>query len=263
MGRQASLSPVPTPPNLAAFRLDGRLALVTGASRGIGRGCALALADAGADIALMGRNRADLEAAAGEIEATGRRAHILACDVTQLTSLHAALDRLPRIDILVNNAGANVPQAFFDVDEATFDRLFMLNLKATFFLTQEVARRMKQKRIAGSIINMSSQAGHIALPDRSVYCSTKHALEGFSKTIAVELAPYGIRVNTVAPTFIETPMTRQYLTGAFADFAQARIPLGRFGQVEDVVGAVLYLAAPASGLVTGTCLKVDGGWTAQ
>jgi NAD(P)-dependent dehydrogenase (short-subunit alcohol dehydrogenase family) len=263
MGRQASLSPVPTPPNLAAFRLDGRLALVTGASRGIGRGCALALADAGADIALMGRNRPDLEAAAGEIEATGRRAHILACDVTQLTSLHAALDRLPRIDILVNNAGANVPQAFFDVDEATFDRLFMLNLKATFFLTQEVARRMKQKRIAGSIINMSSQAGHIALPDRSVYCSTKHALEGFSKTIAVELAPYGIRVNTVAPTFIETPMTRQYLTGAFADFAQARIPLGRFGQVEDVVGAVLYLAAPASGLVTGTCLKVDGGWTAQ
>jgi NAD(P)-dependent dehydrogenase (short-subunit alcohol dehydrogenase family) len=263
MGRQASLSPVPTPPNLAAFRLDGRLALVTGASRGIGRGCALALADAGADIALMGRNRADLEAAAGEIEAAGRRAHILACDVTQLTSLHAALDRLPRIDILVNNAGANVPQPFFDVDEATFDRLFTLNFKAVFFLTQAVADRMKQKRIAGSIINMSSQAGHIALPDRSVYCSTKHALEGFSKTIAVELAPYGIRVNTVAPTFIETPMTRQYLTGAFADFAQARIPLGRFGQVEDVVGAVLYLAAPASGLVTGTCLKVDGGWTAQ
>jgi NAD(P)-dependent dehydrogenase (short-subunit alcohol dehydrogenase family) len=263
MGRQASLSPVPTPPNLAAFRLDGRLALVTGASRGIGRGCALALADAGADIALMGRNRADLEAAAGEIEAAGRRAHILACDVTQLTSLHAALDRLPRIDIRVHNAGAKVPQPFFDVDEATFDRLFTLNFKAVFFLTQAVADRMKQKRIAGSIINMSSQAGHIALPDRSVYCSTKHALEGFSKTIAVELAPYGIRVNTVAPTFIETPMTRQYLTGAFADFAQARIPLGRFGQVEDVVGAVLYLAAPASGLVTGTCLKVDGGWTAQ
>jgi NAD(P)-dependent dehydrogenase (short-subunit alcohol dehydrogenase family) len=263
VSRQAPLSQAAPQAGLAAFRLDGQLALVTGASRGIGRGCALALAGAGADIALIGRSRPDLEAAAGEIESVGRQAHLLACDITQSAKVREALDRLPRIDILVNNAGANVPQGFLDVDEATFDRLFTLNMKAAFFLAQEVARRMLQQKIPGSIINMSSQAGHVALPDRSVYCSTKHALEGFSKAIAVELAPFGIRVNTVAPTFIETPMTQKYLTGAFAGFALERIPLGRLGHVEDVVGAVLYLAAPASGLVTGTCLRVDGGWTAQ
>jgi NAD(P)-dependent dehydrogenase (short-subunit alcohol dehydrogenase family) len=263
MNRPATLPRSTQQMGLAAFRLDGKLALVTGASRGIGRGCALALADAGADVALIGRSRADLDAVAGEIESAGRQAHILACDITRPDAVRGALNRLPRIDILLNNAGANVPQAFLEVDEATFDRLFALNLKAAFFLTQEVARRMMQRKIAGSIVNMSSQAGHVALPDRSVYCSTKHALEGFSKAIAVELAPHGIRVNTVAPTFIETPMTQKYLAGAFADYARGQIPLGRFGQVEDVVGAVLYLAAPASGLVTGTCLKVDGGWTAQ
>jgi NAD(P)-dependent dehydrogenase (short-subunit alcohol dehydrogenase family) len=258
----ASLGAAPSAPS-ASFRVDGQLALVTGASRGIGRGCATALAADGADVALVGRDRHELEAVAAEVEGFGRRAYILEEDVTRLDRLRAAVARLPRIDILVNNAGTNLPQAFLDVDEATLDRLFALNLKAVFFLTQEVVRRMIAEGIRGSIVNISSQAGHVALPDRSVYCSTKHALEGFSKTIAVELAPFGIRVNTVAPTFIETPMSRAFLRGPFAEFVRARIPLGRVGHVADVAGAVLYLAAPASALVTGSCIKVDGGWTAQ
>jgi NAD(P)-dependent dehydrogenase (short-subunit alcohol dehydrogenase family) len=249
---------------LPSFRLDGKLALVTGASRGIGRGCALGLAAAGADIAVLARHPADLESVAAELAALGAKPHVIACDVTATGAAAAALAALPRLDILVNNAGGNQPQSFLEVSEEVFDRLFALNVKSAFFMAQAAARRMREEGVRGSIVNMSSQAGHVALKDRTVYCATKHAMEGFSKAMAIELAPYGIRVNTVAPTFIETPMTRPFFAeGQFADYVNARIPLGRVGTVEDVVGAVLYLASPAAALVTGTSLRVDGGWTAQ
>jgi len=254
----------PSTLGLASFRVDDKIALVTGGSRGIGGGCAVMLAEAGADVAVMARNLEDIEATAVEIEATGRRAYPLVCDVTDATAVKTALTALPRVDILVNSAGGNQPLPFLDVDEATYDRLFELNMKATFFVTQAVVRGMVACKAGGAIVNVSSQAGQVALPKRSVYCATKHAIEGFSKTIAVELAPLGIRVNTVAPTFIRTPMAEPYLQDkAFTDYVLANIPLGEIGRVSDVATAVLFLASPAASLITGTCLRVDGGWTAQ
>ncbi len=248
----------------SAFRLDGSLAVVTGASRGIGRGCARALAAAGADVALVARTRSDLESAADEIMALGRVAHIIVCDVTNLDSASAALASLPRLDVVINNAGGNIPLPFLEVTQRNYESLFDLNMKAPFFFTQAAVRRMIDLGTPGSIVNISSQAGHVALRDRSVYCATKHALEGFTKAIAIELAPLGIRANTVAPTFIESKMTESFFRESkFAAYVRERIPMGRIGTVDDVVGAVLYLASPASALVTGTSLRVDGGWTAQ
>jgi NAD(P)-dependent dehydrogenase (short-subunit alcohol dehydrogenase family) len=248
----------------SSFRLEGKLALVTGGSRGIGHSCARLLAEAGADVAVMARTSADLDLSAADVRKAGRQVYSLACDVTDAAAVKAALATLPPIDVLVNNAGGNRPQPFLEVDEATYDRLLDLNVRSTFFLTQAVVRRMVAEKIAGSIVNISSQAGHVALKDRSVYCTSKHAVEGFSKTIAVELAPLGIRVNTVAPTFIRTPMVEPYLSKPdFADYVLARIPLGKIGEASDVAAAVLFLASPASAMITGTCLRVDGGWTAQ
>jgi NAD(P)-dependent dehydrogenase (short-subunit alcohol dehydrogenase family) len=250
--------------NASRFRLDGELAVVTGAGRGIGRGCALALASAGARIIAIGRTRKELESLADEIAIAGGECRVAPCDVCDRGAINALFAEIPTPDVLVNNAGANAPQSILEVDEATFDRLFALNVKAAFFTAQTAARRMREAGTRGSIINMSSQAGHVALRGRAVYCATKHAMEGFTKVMAVELAPFGIRVNTVAPTFIATPMTKDFLAdGDFADYVRANIPLGRVGVVEDVEGAVLYLASSAARLVTGTSLRVDGGWTAQ
>jgi NAD(P)-dependent dehydrogenase (short-subunit alcohol dehydrogenase family) len=249
---------------LSAFRLDGKLAVITGGSRGIGHGCATLLAAAGADIAILARGAAELQATAAEVAAAGRTAYPLVCDVTDPNAVAIALAGLPRIDVLVNSAGGNRPQPFLDVDAATYDQLFDLNMKSTFFVTQAVVRHMVEEKTAGAIVHITSQAGHVALKDRSVYCATKHAVEGFSKTIAVELAPLGIRVNTVAPTFVLTPMVEPYLKNpGFAEYVRANIPLGGVGRVEDVATAVLFLASPASALVTGTSIRVDGGWTAQ
>lgn len=246
------------------FRLDETVAMVTGAGRGIGRACALALAEAGAEIVALSRSAAELQSLVEEIASAGGRCRAFPCNVCDSAEVEAVFAALPRLDVLVNNAGANQPEAVLDVSPATFQRLFGLNVQAAFFVAQAAARRMRDGGRGGSIINMSSQAGHVALPRRAVYCATKHAVEGFSKVMAVELAPYGIRVNTVAPTFIETPMTRPFLAeGPFADYVLSHIPLGRVGDVEDVQGAVVYLASPAARLVTGTSLRVDGGWTAQ
>ncbi|MDX2221341.1 MAG: glucose 1-dehydrogenase [Rhodospirillaceae bacterium] len=246
------------------FSLAGQRALVTGASRGLGLACAQALAEAGAEVILVGRTAKELDAAVAGIMTSGGRASALAVDVTDTAAFAAALAGRPAIDILVNNAGTNIPEPFTAVTPEHFDAVFGLNVRAAFFVAQAAAQRMIAAGRKGSIVNISSQMGHVGSPNRTVYCASKHALEGLTKAMAVELAPHGIRVNTVAPTFIDTPLTRPMLDKPeFKAFVLDRIPLGHLGTMADVAAAVLYLAAPASALVTGASLKVDGGWTAQ
>lgn len=247
---------------IESFRLDGRLAVVTGASRGLGQGCALALAGAGADVALIARSESDLESVAEEVRALGRTAHVVAVDVTRIDDFAARLGALPPIDVFVNNAGTNRPQPFLEVDPDTFDAVMQINLRGAFFAAQAAARRMAEHKRGGSIINMSSQAGHRALRDRSVYSASKFALEGMTKAMAFELAEHNIRVNAVAPTFVETPMTKGFLERReFRDYVESKIRLPRLGQIGDVAAAVVFLASPAAGMITGTSLLVDGGWT--
>jgi NAD(P)-dependent dehydrogenase (short-subunit alcohol dehydrogenase family) len=249
---------------MPSLRLDGRLAVVTGASRGIGRGCALALAEAGADVMLMARSSSELEETASEVRTTGQNVQTIVCDVTDSRQVEEAVDFLENIDVLVNNAGTNVPEPFLEVSEENLDKMLAVNVKGVFMVAQAAARRMVERGEGGSIINVSSQMGHVGAPRRTVYCATKHAVEGLTKAMSVELAPHNVRVNSVAPTFIETPMTKPFLEDeAFREDTLSRIPLGRLGRVEDVTGAVLFLASPAAGLITGASLLVDGGWTAQ
>jgi NAD(P)-dependent dehydrogenase (short-subunit alcohol dehydrogenase family) len=246
-----------------SFRLDGRVALVTGASRGIGRACARALAEAGADLVVMSRSRSDLEHLAAEVRALGRRALPLVCDVTDSVRVREHIAALPRLDVLVVSAGTNIPEPLLEVSDEHLDAMLDLNVRATFVAVQAAALSMVEAG-GGSIVLLSSQMGHVGAPRRSVYCTTKHAVEGLTKAAAVELAPRGVRVNAVAPTFVDTPMTAPFLADRdFRAEVERRIPLGRVGRVEDVTGAVVYLASQAAALVTGTSLLVDGGWTAQ
>ncbi len=243
--------------------LAGRTALVTGAGRGIGRGCAHALAEAGADVVLVSRSPDELETVAAEIRALGRRARPVALDVTDTKSVRHLVLELPELDVAVVSAGANVPEPFLEVSEQHLDGLLALNVRAAFVTVQAAARRMAESG-GGSIVLLSSQMGHVGAAGRTVYCTTKHAVEGLTKAAAVELAPHGIRVNAVAPTFVETPMTAPFLADAgFRAEVESRIPLGRLGRVEDVSAGVVFLASDAAALVTGTSLLVDGGWTAQ
>jgi len=245
------------------FRLDGKTALVTGAGRGIGRAIALALADAGAELWLNSRTPSELEAVAGEIAARDGRAHPLPFDVTDSAATRAAIGELSRLDILVNNAGVNRPQPFLDVDDTALDLLIGVNIRAVFVAAQAAARLMAAAG-SGVIINMSSQMGHIGSErSRTVYVMTKHAVEGLTKAMAVELAPKGIRVVTIAPTFIETPLTKPFFDDPpTRKWILDRIPIGRAGTVEEVAQSVVFLASPAAGLVTGSSLLADGGWTA-
>ena len=243
--------------------LDGRTALVTGAGRGIGRGCARALAEVGADVVAVSRSPDELERVAEEVRALGRSARPVALDVTCSKSIRHLVSELPRLDVLVVSAGTNIPEPFLDVSDDNLDALLAVNVRAAFVTVQAAARRMVEAG-GGSIVLISSQMGHVGAEKRSVYCTTKHAVEGLTKAAAVELGPHRVRVNAVAPTFVETPMTAPYLADAeFRADVERRIPLGRLGRVEDVTAAVVYLTSDAAALVTGTSLLVDGGWTAQ
>lgn len=253
-----------TLPRTPSLRLDGRRAFVSGAGRGIGLACAAALAQAGAQVVLVARTAAEIEAAAEEIRADGGSAEALALDVMDLDAVAAVFAVQPAFHILVNNAGTNRPRPFLDVSVADYDVIMGLNMRAAFFVAQAAARRMAAEKVRGSIIHVSSQMGHVGGQHRTVYCASKHALEGLTKAMAIDLAPLGIRVNTICPTFIDTPLTRPFWTdAAFHADVLARIKLGRLGTVEDLMGAFVYLASDAAALVTGTSLVVDGGWTAE
>lgn len=245
------------------FSLAGRQAVVTGAGRGIGLAAAAVLAGAGAEVVLIARSADEIEAAAEAIRARGQSARAVTLDVTDLCAVRNAFDALSP-DILVNNAGTNRPMPMQAVDEADYDAVLDLNLKSAFFVAQAAARRMIAAGVPGSLIHMGSQMGHVGGPNRSLYCASKWGLEGMSKAFALDLAAYGIRSNTIAPTFIETPLTRPFFEdAAFRASVLSKIKLGRIGRVEDLTGAILFLASPASALVTGTSLVVDGGWTAD
>ena len=251
-------------PQTPSMRLDGRRALVTGASRGIGLACAAALAQAGAEVTLAARSVGELAEAVASIQVAGGVARALVLDVGDLARMRAAIEAAAVFDIVVNNAGTNRPMAFLDVCVEDFDLVLGLNVRAAFFVAQAVARRMVAAGRRGSIIHMSSQMGHVGGPRRSVYCASKHALEGMSKAMALELGPHGIRVNTICPTFIETPMTQPFFQdAAFRRAVEAKIALGRVGQPADLMGAVVFLASDASSLMTGSAMVIDGGWTAE
>jgi NAD(P)-dependent dehydrogenase (short-subunit alcohol dehydrogenase family) len=247
-----------------SFRLDGKHALVTGGGRGLGLAAASALADAGAHVTLAARTEAEVTEAANAIRARGQEADALAIDVRDVDAVRSAIAAREPFNILVNNAGTNKPAPFVDVKVEDFDFVFSLNVRAAYFVAQAVARRLIEAKRPGSIINISSQMGHVGGPTRTVYCATKHAMEGFTKAMAIELAPHNIRVNTIAPTFIETPMTRPFFQNqAFREDTLKRIKLGRLGQLEELTGAIVFLACDASSLMTGSALMLDGGWTAE
>ncbi len=253
-----------TLPRLPSLRLDGRRALVTGAGRGIGVACAAALAQAGAHVVLAARTSGEIGAAAEEIRADGGSAEPLVLDVTDTGAVRAAMAREAPFDVLVNNAGTNRPRPFLDVTEDDYDVIATLNQRAAFFVAQAVAQRMVAGGVRGSIIHVSTQMGHVGGARRSVYCMTKHGIEGLTKAMAIDLAPHGIRVNSIGPTFIDTPLTRPFFEdAAFRDDTLRRIKLGRLGTVEDLMGAVVFLASDGAALITGTALVVDGGWTAE
>jgi NAD(P)-dependent dehydrogenase (short-subunit alcohol dehydrogenase family) len=251
-------------PKTPTFRLDGRRALVTGAGRGIGRAAAAALAEAGAHVTLCARTASKIDEAAAALRERGSSADTLALDVADVAAFHAAIDAREPYHVFVNNAGTNRPNPFTDVPVEDFDAVMNLNVRGAYFAAQAVARRMIATGTRGSIVNMSSQMGHVGGANRSLYCASKWAMEGFSKAMAIDVAPHGVRVNTLCPTFIETPMTKPFFeNAAFKESVLAKIKLGRLGTVEDLMGAIVFLASDASSLMTGSSLIIDGGWTAD
>lgn len=248
-------------PVTPSFRLDGKRALVTGAGRGIGLAAAAALAEAGAQVTLVARSGSEIAEAA---EAIGKGAVAAVLDVSDLAAVEAFFAAQAPFQVLVNNAGTNRPKPMWEASEEDFDAVMDLNVKSAFFVAQGCARALIAAGEQGSLIHMGSQMGHVGGPRRSLYCTSKWALEGMSKAMALDLAPHGVRSNTLCPTFIETPMTRPFFEDqAFLDSVLAKIKLGRLGQVEDLMGAIVFLASDASALMTGTSMVIDGGWTAE
>jgi NAD(P)-dependent dehydrogenase (short-subunit alcohol dehydrogenase family) len=251
-------------PRTPSFRLDGRRALVTGASSGIGLAAAAALSGAGAAVTLVARRPEPLAAAVAAIVAAGGQAEALALDITDVGATAAAVAARGPFDVLVNSAGLARHGRALDTTPGDYDAALSLNLRAAYFLTREVARGLIAAGRRGSLINVSSQMGHVGGPDRAVYCATKHALEGMTKAMALEWGRHGIRVNTLCPTFIRTPLGEQTLRSPERRaWVLSKIALGRVGEVEDLMGPVVFLASDAAAMVTGTHLVVDGGWTAE
>ena len=251
-------------PRTPSFRLDGKRALVTGASRGIGLGGAVALAEAGAHVVMAARNAEEIGKAAEAVREAGYSAEGISLDVGDHEAMISSVKQYGPFDILFNNAGTNDPQPYLDVTPENFDMITDLNLRAAFFMAQQVAKGMVEAGKGGSIIHTSSQMGHVGGIDRSAYCGSKFGIEGVTKASAIELAPHQIRVNTICPTFIRTPMTKSTFDNPErVAWLEEKIKLGRVGEIEDIMGAVLFLASDASALITGTSLLIDGGWTAD
>jgi NAD(P)-dependent dehydrogenase (short-subunit alcohol dehydrogenase family) len=250
-------------PRTPSFRLDGRRALVAGASRGIGLGCAVALAEAGAHVICAARTRRDLDEAVRSIRAEGFSAEPLTFDITDIGAMTAAMKALGSFDVFVNSAGIARHSAALDTIPEALDAVMNTNFRAAYFASREAARLMIAGGKGGSIINISSQMGHVGGIDRSVYAASKHAIEGMTKAMAIEWAPHNVRVNTICPTFIRTALTEMTLADPERlAWIKSKIKLGRVGEVEDVMGATVFLASDAAAMVTGAALLVDGGWTA-
>lgn len=242
--------------------------MVTGAGRGLGAAIACGFAESGAQVVLVGRSREPLEETSEQIRKAGGHATVCQCDVTDEGAVRKAVASLPVLDIVVNNAGTNFPEPFVTVSDDHLDAMLDLNVRAYFVVAQAAVRKMLEhpgrKQSGGVVLNISSQMGHVGSPNRTVYCMTKHAVEGLTKAMAVELATQGIRVNSIGPTFADTPLVRRIVdTPEKREFITSRIPMGTMCRVEDIMAAAVYLASPAAAMITGTHLLVDGGWTAQ
>ena len=251
-------------PKLPSFRLDGKRALVTGAGRGIGMGASIALAESGANVTLVSRTEKELKDLTHHINAQGYESTYNSLDVNNEEEISKFINNSEPFDILINNAGTNMPAKLVDTKIEDFDYVMSLNVRSVINLTKLVVKKMLDSNIKGSIINVSSQMGHVGGPNRTTYCSSKFAIEGFTKSLAIELGPEGIRVNAVCPTFIQTPMTEPFLKDE--DFKKATIgmiPIGRLGEVKDLMGSFVFLASDASSLMTGASVLIDGGWTAR
>jgi NAD(P)-dependent dehydrogenase (short-subunit alcohol dehydrogenase family) len=252
-----------TLPRTPSFRLDGKRALVAGASSGIGLGCAVALAEAGAHVTLAARGADRLSALAAEFRAEGWRADPLPLDIADIAATARAVAAEGPFDVLVNSAGLARHTPATETTPEDYDAVMGVNLRGAYFLTQAVAKGLIAAGKPGSLINITSQMGQVGGVDRAVYCASKHAVEGFTKSMAIEFGPHSIRVNTIAPTFIRTPLSQpSFDNPERAAWIRAEIKLPRFGEIGDIMGAVTYLASDAGALVTGTALLVDGGWTA-
>ena len=251
-------------PSTPSFNLNGKRSLITGAGRGIGLGASIALAQAGSEIVMVSRTEKELVQLNQYIQDLELKSKYKVLDVTDEKSVENFISEEKPFDILVNNAGTNIPSSLTDTKIEDFDYVMSLNVKSVINLTKQVVLKMLDNNICGSIINVSSQMGHVGGPNRTTYCSTKFAIEGFTKSLSIELAPKGIRVNSICPTFIKTPMTEPFLKDdKFKEQVISMIPLGRLGEIEDLMGPFVFLASDASSLMTGSSLLVDGGWTAR